>query len=265
MVIPVVAPAWIGVTLFTTGGLFGQATADQPAFEVVSIKPSGAQSKTLGIYTFPGGRVTGENRSLSNLIEKAFDLERFQISGGEKWVREDRYDFDARPPKSAKSSGARPADFGLPPNDEQRQMLKAMLVDRFQLKYHFETKEGPVYFLTKGKKEVKFADAKNKDVRQWVGSPKGAGLGSSPGIAGANASMAVMAVRLAEVLERPVIDKTGIEGSFDFRYEYVSDDPNQDRIAMIIASVQGLGLKLEAGKAPIQYLVIDSAAKPSEN
>jgi uncharacterized protein (TIGR03435 family) len=141
--------AWIIAALVSFSELCAQTAERLPAFEVVSIRPSGSNSRTLGIYTFPGGRVTGENRTLSDLIEEAFDLQRFQVLGGEKWVHEDRYDFDARPPKSAKSSHANPPSIKLPPNEEQREMLRAMLPDRFQLKYHTETREGPVYFLRK--------------------------------------------------------------------------------------------------------------------
>jgi hypothetical protein len=87
--------AWIVAVWVSFAELCAQTAERLPAFEVVSIRPSGANSRTRGIYTFPGGRVTGENRTLSDLIEEAFDLQRFQVLGGEKWVHEDRYDFDA--------------------------------------------------------------------------------------------------------------------------------------------------------------------------
>ena len=128
----------------------GWSTGLPPAFEVASVKPSSPLTRTLVIYTFSGGRITGENRTLQNLIEEAFNVQAFQISGGAKWVREDRYDFEAKPPASSKASKLNPPYPKAPPNEEQRQMLQALLTDRFRLKYRRETKEGPVYVLVKG-------------------------------------------------------------------------------------------------------------------
>ena len=256
--------AWIVAVWVSFAELCAQTAERLPAFEVVSIRPSGANSRTRGIYTFPGGRVTGENRTLSDLIEEAFDLQRFQVLGGEKWVHEDRYDFDARPPKSSKSSQANPSSIKLPPNEEQRGMLRAMLLDRFQLKYHMETREGPVYFLEKSGKELKLAPSKNPAEFPWVGF-RGEEAKSTIGLGGENAPMPLMAKRLSTLLARIVVDRTRLEGSFDFGYQYVADDPKGERIHAIFVSVEAIGLKLESGKGPIRYLVIDSASKPSEN
>jgi uncharacterized protein (TIGR03435 family) len=246
--------------LFAALSLRGQSVA----FEVATVKLSGPQSKTLGFYTFPGGRVTAENRTLQDLLEEALGLQSFQILGGPNWVREVRYDIDARPPVSSKSSKLNPPDNKRPPNDEQRQMLEVLLIERFQLKFHRETREGPVYLLTKGKKELKLAPSKDKDAFPWVGNPGGGGM-IGGGIAGINISMAVVAARLAPYLGRPVLDQTEIEGSFDFKFEYRTDDARPDVITSIITSLQGLGLKLESSKGPIEMIVIDHAEKPAAN
>jgi uncharacterized protein (TIGR03435 family) len=254
----------VSLAVLALRGLFAQPAPGPPAFEVASVKPSGPQSKTLGIYTFPGGRLTAENRTLQNLMEEAFSVQAFQISGGANWVREDRYDIDARPPASSKSSHANPPYPTSPPSDEQRQMLQALLADRFQLRSHRETREGPVYFLVRTKKELKIKDAKDKDGRPWVGGiPNGMIIGN--GIAGINISMPLLATRLSRYLERPVLDQTGLQGSFDFQFEYASEDPHPDVIASILTSIQGLGLKLESSKGPVETIVIDHAEKPSAN
>jgi uncharacterized protein (TIGR03435 family) len=246
--------------------LFAQSPTSPPAFEVATVKPSSPATKTMGVYTFPGGRVTAERRDLVQLTEVAFSLEDYQIAGGPGWVRdrEVEYDIDARPPASSKSSKSSPSNPKLDPNDEQRQMLQTLLVDRFQLKYHVETKEGAVYRLTRGKRELKLQSAKDREAFPWAGSARGGPFGSD-GIAGTNISMAQLATRLSKPLGRPVLDQTGIEGVFDFRYEYVSDDPNSDVIASLITSIQSLGLKLESARGPVEYLVIDHAEKPSAN
>jgi uncharacterized protein (TIGR03435 family) len=254
----------VSLAVLALRGLSGQPAPDSPAFEVATVKPSSPKTRNIGLSTFPGGRVTAENCSLQHLMEEAFGVQSFQISGGANWVRESWYDIDARPPASSKSSKSSPNNPKLPPNDEQRQMLQALLIDRFHLKYHRETREGPVYLLVKGKKEPKLQNAKNKDDYPWAGSAAG-GAPFAYGIAGTNISMAQLATRLSRPLGRPVLDKTGLEGSFDFRSEYVSDDADPDPIASILTSIQALGLKLESSKGPVETIVIDHAEKPSAN
>ena len=252
------------IAIFTPGGLFAQVIPGAPAFEVAWVKPSTPQSRTLGIYTFPGGRVTGENRTLRDLMEEAFSVQTFQIFGGANWVREERYDFEAKPPASSNASKLVPPYPKADPNDEQRQMLQTLLLDRFQLKYHREIKEGPIYILVKGTNKSKLQDSKDKGEYPWVGSPHN-GMIRGDGIAGINISMSLMATRLSRYLGRPVLDQTGLGGAFDFRYDYISDDPHPDVIASIITSIQGIGLKLQAAKGPVETIVIDQAEKPSAN
>jgi uncharacterized protein (TIGR03435 family) len=258
------ALAALGVAALALPGLFAQPAPDRPAFEVASVKPSDPHQRFFEMLTWPGGRITVTMYTLKQLMEEAFSVQSFQISGGPRWIDEDRYDIEARPPASSKSSKATPPLSKLPPNDEQRQMLQTLLVDRFQLKFHIETKEGSVYLLMKGKKEPKLLKAKNKDEFPWAGSVRG-GPFRADGIAGTNISMTQLAARLSQPLGRPVLDKTGIEGSFDFRSEYASDDPRPHVIASILTSIQGLGLKLESDKGPVETIVIDRAGKPSAN
>jgi uncharacterized protein (TIGR03435 family) len=149
-------------------------------------------------------------------------------------------------------------------NEEQRQMLQALLADRFQLKYHREEREGTVYFLTKTNKKLKLEPAKDKDAYPWAGAPQGGGFGAN-GVAGTNITMPELAARLSRVLERPVIDRTGLDGSYDFKYEYSSDDGGGDRTTSILMSMQALGLKMESGKGPVRTIVIDRAEKPAGN
>jgi len=143
-------------------------------------------------------------------------------------------------------------------------MLQSLLVERFGLKYHRETREGPVYLLLKGNKASKLVDSKDKNAYPWAGGIRG-GMITGDGLAGINESMQDLAKRLSPYLGRPVLDRTGISGSFDFRSEYSSDDVRPDVIAMILASVQDLGLKLAASKGPVDALVIEHAERPSAN
>lgn len=238
--------------------LFSQTPAPSPAFEVASVKPSSPEPKMgTGLFTYPGGRIVASNCPLEYLIEQAFDVPSFQVTGGPGWMKNDRFDIEAKPPAGSLSSKANPFNFKLPPNDEQRQMLQTLLADRFRLKFHRENKDGLVYVLTKGNNALKLQDSKNKQEYPW------AGIG--PGVVGTNISMAQFASRLAAVFGHPVVDRTGLTGSFDFRFEYHAGDPNLDPISSVITSIQGLGLKLEASRGDIETIVIDRAEKPSEN
>jgi uncharacterized protein (TIGR03435 family) len=248
------------IAVLIPGGLFAQT----PAFEVAWIKLSTPQTRTLGIYTFPGGRITAENRTLRDLMEEAFSVQTFQISGGPNWVREERYDLEAKPPAASNASKLVPSSPKVAPNDEQRQMLQTLLVDRFQLKYHRETREGPVYLLVKGNGKLKLEDPKNKDDFPWVGNSNRGGMIFGNGIAGINISMPLLATRLSGYMGRPVLDQTGLNGSFDFKFEYPLDE-HPDVVASIITSIQGIGLKLQAAKGLVEKIVIDQAEKPSAN
>ena len=145
-------------------------------------------------------------------------------------------------------------------------MLQTLLVDRFRLKYHRETKEGPIYVLVKGNNKLKLQDAKDKNDFPWAGSNRGGAI-FGDGIAGINISMPLLATRLSRYLRRPVLDQTGLEGSFHFKFEYPlpSDDQRPDVITSIITSIQGIGLKLQTAKGPVDAIVIDYAEKPSAN
>jgi uncharacterized protein (TIGR03435 family) len=143
-------------------------------------------------------------------------------------------------------------------------MLQALLEDRFGLKYSKETREGPVYLLVRGKGPLRLEAAKDKYAYPWSGGLRG-GMITGDGMAGINESMSDLAWRLSRYLEHPVIDRTGIGGSFDSRVEYRSDEPRPDIVALILSCTQELGLKLEGARGPVETIVIERAEKPSAN
>jgi uncharacterized protein (TIGR03435 family) len=242
---------------------FAQPAFHSPAFEVASIKPS-PPAGHLGYLTYPWGRVNFGHCTLEMLIEFAFDAQPFQISGGPGWIRTERYEIDARVPANSESSRANPSMANAPMTSEQRAMLATLLKDRFQLRFHRETNNGPVYFLVKGSKPLKLTPAKTVRDFPWVGSPHNGDV-RGDGVAGISVTMPILAFNLSQYMGRPVIDHTGINGYFDFQYDYVSDDPHPNVISTIITSVEELGLKLKSGKGPLETIVIDHAEKPSPN
>ena len=235
----------------------GQAAAGGPAFEVASVKEATPRDRIIGIYTYAGGRITASLYTLQMLIEEAFDVQPFQVSGGPHWMQVERYDLEAKPPQSSLSAKANPPYPKAPLNAEQRQMLVALLAERFQLKFHRETREGPVYLLVQSGKPLTLDKAKDPNAFPWAGAANG--------IAGTNITMPQFATRLSGFLKRQVMDRTGLEGAFDFKFELHAADPQPDMISSIFESLQGIGLKLEASRGPVQSIVIDHAEKPSAN
>lgn len=242
------------------------ATSQLLAFEVASIRPAGPNQEEMnGLYAYPGGRVVGKGCSVQYLIMLAFDVQQYQISGGPDWinlVQGDRFDIEAKPPDSSPSIKSNPSISKLL-NEEQRQMLQSLLIERFQLKFHRKTKEGTVYILEKGEKEPKLQSPKDKDAFPWAGGISGGWFGG--GIRGQNISMPQLAVRLSRFFERPVLDRTGLQGSFDFEYRTGADDNDADIPGFLIESMKGIGLKLEPSKGGFETIVIDQAEKPSAN
>jgi uncharacterized protein (TIGR03435 family) len=252
----------IGVGAFSPG-LMAQPAAKAPAFDVASIKPS-PPTGMLGYLTYPGGRVRCGHCTLEMLIKYAFDVQAFQISGGPGWIHTERYEIDARVPPSSKSSKAHPSVPNAPMTSEQRVMLATLLANRFQLQFHRETRTGGVYFLVKGNKPLKLTPSNPVSDFPWVGSFNNGDV-RGDGIGGKSVTMPILAFKLSQYMGRPVIDRTGIKGFYDFEYRYLSDDPHPDVISTIVTSVQELGLKLESGKGPVETIVIDHAEMPSPN
>ena len=241
------------------------ANVASPSFEVASIKLSKtARGFVVGFFTYPGGKIIASACTLKYLMMEAFDVRSYQVTGGPGWINDDRYDIIAIPPASSRSSKLNPPYPKVPPNAEQRQMLQMLLEDRFQLRFHRVSKEGPVYVLVRGNRDLKLQDAENKDDFPWAGSIGGGAI-MGDGIAGKNISMPQLSARLSGYLDRPVVDQTGLKGSYDFKYEYSTDESTFDVVSCIFASVQGIGLKLKAAKGPVETIIIDHVERPSEN
>jgi uncharacterized protein (TIGR03435 family) len=147
-----------------------------------------------------------------------------------------------------KSSEVNPSTPIVPLNEEQREMLQALLIDRFSLQFHRETREGPVYLLTLGRGALKLKEVKDQGEFEWVGSLQGAAV-DGDGLAGKNISMAVLGQRLSWYLQKPVFDQTGLKGFFDFRVEYATDEAQPDVTSCILTSLQRIGLKLKPSQS----------------
>jgi uncharacterized protein (TIGR03435 family) len=234
--------------------LLGQVA---PQFDVASIKPNAGSQDFVQFDPQPGGRLRITNASLRMVMSWAYGLQNSQLTGGPDWVSTARFDFLAKAE-------------GNPSVSETRGMLRTLLVERFNLTVHNETRELPVYILSRahaegtlGPKLAVSSDSKcgapadgdagqrrcEFDVRQW--SVHGHGI-----------PMELLLTTLAGYTARPVIDRTGLTAPMDFDLTW---GPDANGPSIFTAIEEQLGLKLEPTRAPIGILVIDRAEKPRED
>jgi uncharacterized protein (TIGR03435 family) len=268
------------------------ANAPKFEFEVATIKPSKPGSGPGG-YSFPAGGFKATNVSLQTLVEAAYRIGDDQVLGAPKWLNSDRYDVEAKMDASAA------ADLQKLNREEldaaRQQMLQAFLADRLMLTIHRETKEFPVYLLVISKNGPKLQEAKPGDT--YADGPKGRdgsplAAGNTRMTGGRNArTLTAHAVPISSLtqlllafLGRPVLDKTGLVGKYDFTLTWGPDDNRPPALTggasndgsssvasdsngppLLTALQEQLGLKLESGKGPLEVIVIDHVERPSGN
>src|SRR5215475_8277005 len=243
-------------------------TAQAPSqqdFEVASIKrsePGNLRGSTFEFLTGGGLRIA--NGTLRAILETAYDVREFQILGGPGWVNSERYDILARSAASlANGAGAT--------NDVKavRLRLQALLRQRFNLEVHRETRELPEYALEVAKKGPKLIqdDASNGSNNARKGIQR-----SCDQMIGTNTTMANLSLMLARQLDRPVLDRTGLTGKYNFQFAWTPDtgpcsgSPESSNAPSIFTALEDtLGLRLESIKGPVDTLIIDRAERPSEN
>jgi uncharacterized protein (TIGR03435 family) len=223
----------------------------QESFEVASIKPH------PGVITFSsdpsvkGNRMTATASTLRDLITVAYHVRYDQISGGPGWAGTDHYDLEAR---------AAGGEIG---REQMRPMLQTLLAERFQLRIHRETKEVPMYALVVSKNGPKLKESSPAE------EPKGQITGDGSGIhmEVCQGTMAQLASRLSgNGAGRPVIDRTGLQGNYSFKLDWVNAPGSESELpSLFVALQEQLGLRLEPAKGPSEVIVIDGAEKPSAN
>lgn len=249
------------------------ANAD-PAFEVATIKPSDP-TRPGKVFTVRGRDIITINTTLSDLVTMAYNLHARQITGAPAWFDSDKYDLTGRPDVPGQPSVA-----------QIKVMVQKLVADRFQFKFHREKKELSVYAISVAKTGAKIS----KSTADPNGLPGlffgGAGPGGGINFNVRNATMAEVANTLqGSVLDRPVVDQTGLAEKYDFIVKFTPDpgqmagfgpggQPGSPPAAadnpdappdLFSAFQQQLGLKIETSKAPVDVLVIDKVEKPSAN
>lgn len=274
-----------------TSGPGAQTPPPRPAFDVVSVKqyqPDASGRVNDAISVLPGGRFSAPGATLRGLVTTAYGLLDIQIVDSGRVLGTDRYQIEGR-------TGP---DVSV---DEARAMLRGLLTERFGLVAHREIRELPVYAMT-------MANGKTGPQLRRSGPecalPKGPtgvpppppppdgppvgrvlalnGFASRCGSLFFNSTsgshwsfremtMARFAHRLVGSLGRPVLDRTGLDGTFDLDLTYTPDNPVVDASnalnapSLMTALREQLGLRLDSTRAPVEVLVIDRVQQPTEN
>lgn len=237
----------------------------KPVFEVLTIKPSPPEQQGKLFSVRPGGQFVTINTTLLDLIKFAYSVQDKQVAELPDWASSQKYDLNGKPDVP-----------GMPNSDQLRDLVKQALTDRFQLKFHDDKREMSAYVLSVAKGGEKMEKA-------------AADSGSLPGLF--FRGLGVLTVRNATmedfcqlmqsaVLDRPVVDQTGLQGRYNFLLKWTPDEsqfggmgikvpPPSDAAdappPLYTAITEQIGLKLEAGKAPVRVLVVDHVDHPSAN
>jgi uncharacterized protein (TIGR03435 family) len=253
----------------STSAMLAQSPALRPkfdAFEVATVKAADSDAKSGRYITMQGAnRFVEKDYTLKLLIAAAYDLNPRTISGGPAWITTDHYDIQAVTPGDVR-----------PDHDEQMSMLRSLLADRFKLTFHREPKVFSIYQLELAKNGPKLKESTARPDDPVVVGP-GVVYPQRIVLPGRNATMGNFVSLLQRaILDRPVVDKTGLSGRYDFDLDWAPDEtqfggdvPPATATAtsppLFEAIQQELGLKLEATKGPVDALVVDTAERPAAN
>jgi uncharacterized protein (TIGR03435 family) len=271
------AGAVVLVVILSSITLVAASQEPQPAFEVASIKSNKTGVRDR-LTKLGGATVTFRNQTLKNIVLNAYEIREFQLLKGPNWIDSDRFDIDAKV-------------AGDPSIDKRRLMLQTLLRDRFKLALHREVKDLPIFQMTVAKGGLKLQPLKEGSCLAFdPNNPTPApgktrmdycdygGIGRGM-FEASNTTMPGLATFLSMLLDRTVVDKTAITGTFRVHLTFVPDQdtPSQfpgppsapgnvaDGPNIFNAIQEQLGLTLVPAKGPVEVLVIDHVEKPSEN
>jgi uncharacterized protein (TIGR03435 family) len=231
------------------------AAEAHPSFAVATIKLHDPDSGHQG-FDAKGERVTARNQTVASMMMFAYGIHPSQIAGAPDWVSQVRYDVEGKTDTP-----------GEPNLRQQQEMLQKLLADRFGLHFRREQRELPVYAIQIAKGGPKLTLAAKPDAEP---DQDGSGHGTEADLGFTSFSMPDLAMGLQFfVHDRPIVDRTGLTGRYDFKLRYTYDEAHAtdpDAPPGIFTAIQEqLGLKLDAVKASIDVYAIDHVDRPSEN
>ena len=269
----VLAAGWMAVAMLSVAGSASLATAQAVAAPMaadadVSFKKATIKRNTSGgvrpfAFHLDGRTFVTEDTSLTDLISYAYEVHAKQIVGGPEWMDQDRYDIHA-------TLGQK----GEPSHEQLRVMVKKLLAEKFGLTFHADKEEMPAWVLTVGSDGAKLSPTEFEGQLPGImGTPGPAGMT----IFVRNATLEDFAVYLQLiVLDRPVVDLTGMTGRFDFHVTYTPDatqfgghppkpaaQPSAQAPNLSDAMRQQLGLELVGEKTLVDVIAVDHAERPA--
>jgi uncharacterized protein (TIGR03435 family) len=260
----------VSVACALAAALAFSVRAQQPAggkeplvFEVASVKPTPPDERRGIVHQLPGGQsYEAIGAPLRMIMTVAYTVTDRQISGGPDWINSERWNIEAKAERRGTS-------------DELHDALARLLEDRFKLKVRHETRDLPAYLLTVDKKGPKMP---LHDAADLLHEPIGGSFQNGElHMNGLNVMMNYFAFFLSRILDLNVVDKTGLTGHYDVDFHYVRELPPGARLNgdapppmadgpdIFTALREQLGLRLEKGRGPVDFLVIEHVEKPSEN
>ncbi|HEY1303873.1 MAG TPA: TIGR03435 family protein [Vicinamibacterales bacterium] len=272
----------IGVLLWVGCGVAAPSSASD-TFDVASVKPNTSDHPATARFPLgpgdafvAGGLFSATNQPLIAYLRFAFKLGQGDLPGLPRWIYDERFDIEARAP-------------GNPTKDQMRLMMQSLLAERFNLKMHRETQTKPILVLNVVKEGKTGPHLRRHEPPESCNEPPawlppircgsiGPNAANAPGLARLVGRQVTMA-RVAEFLmnpvtgiDRPVVDRTGLAGNFDFSVEWSPapesatprDTQIEDTSSTFLQAVrEQLGLKLDRATGPVSVTVVDHIERPT--
>ena len=279
----------LALALIGGAGVSAQtAMANKPRFEVASVKPSAPGAQGDSVRRPPNGEFSVSNLSLRDIIELAYGVSEFpgRLDGVPEWATTERFDIVAKA-----ATAVPPVRPGSP--DPILMMVRTLLEERFRMTIHAENRAMPVYALVLAKPGTLGRDLKKSEVdcdaiqgarftaaargeaapppvkadgrpRCGFAGVQGGGPGAPGGIQAGGIPMWQLANRLTRFVERTVVDRTGLEGYYDWQLLFSPPgSPDQSGGSVFTALQEQMGLKLESTRAPVEVWVVDHVERPT--
>jgi uncharacterized protein (TIGR03435 family) len=226
-----------------------------PGWEVATVRPSDPDDKNQS-FDVRGRHIVIENQPVEMMLLVGYGVQKSQIVGAPEWVRTERFTVDGVP------------DTDGQPNVRQIQsLIRKLLEGRFGMKVHHEQREMSVYALTVAKGGTKMTPSTGDP--NGLPSEHGGGGGNMRNFHFTNTSMPDLALFMLVEVDRPVVDRTGLQGRYDFPLKFSRDETSTtdpDAPPRIFTAIQEqVGLKFEPVRAPADVVVIDKIERPSAN
>jgi uncharacterized protein (TIGR03435 family) len=239
-----------------------------PAFEAVSIKVNDSGRDGGGATPLRTGRWNATNLAGGALVGNAWGFSRDRVVGLPEWTMVTRYDIAAVAPADATQA-------------QLREMLQAMLRDRFRVVAHIEQRERPIYNLVLPRADGRTGPSLRKSpiadcldpaqraaAAAMTPSARPCGFSAEPGNYSGTAKVSDLTTMLSGASGRPVFDRTGLAGNYEFDLRWTAltgDTAATDAVSIFTAVQEQLGLKLESATATLEVLIVDRMERPTPN